>query len=126
MPRRNVRNLSIHSLLLLILLVAFCSKTLAQNAAPYLDRNLPVEQRVADLVSRMTLEEKIAQLEGVWQNPGNLRDPNLFFIDGKGNFLPDRATVLLKHGIGEMSRPSENRDPRAMAEFTNTMQKWLK
>src|SRR5215468_1526281 len=39
----------------------------AQNA-PYRDRNLPVEQRVADLLARMTLEEKIAQLEGAWEN----------------------------------------------------------
>ena len=29
---------------------------------PYLDTSLPVERRVADLVSRMTLEEKIAQM----------------------------------------------------------------
>ena len=30
--------------------------------APYLDASLPVEQRVEDLVSRMTLEEKISQM----------------------------------------------------------------
>jgi beta-glucosidase len=93
---------------------------------PYLDRNLPVEQRVADLLSRMTLEEKVAQLESLWQNRTFMKDPNIFIVDDKGTFLPDRAAVLLKYGLGEMSRPSEGRSPRATAEFTNTMQKWVK
>jgi beta-glucosidase len=31
----------------------------------------------------------------------------------------------MKNGLGEISRPSENRDPRAMVEYTNTVQKWL-
>jgi beta-xylosidase len=47
-------------------------------------------------------------------------------VDEKGAFLPERAAVLLQDGIGQMSRPSEGRGPREMAEFTNTMQKWLK
>jgi hypothetical protein len=33
-----------------------------QEKAPYLDSRLPHEQRIADLLSRMTLEEKVAQL----------------------------------------------------------------
>jgi beta-glucosidase len=98
----------------------------AQNAPVYLDRNAPVEQRVSDLMRRMSLEEKVAQLEGAWQNRRNVKDPNLLFTDDKGNFLPDRAAVALKYGIGEVSRPSENRGPREMAEFTNTLQKWVK
>ena len=36
--------------------------TLAQQKAPYLDPSLPAEQRAADLVHRMTLEEKASQL----------------------------------------------------------------
>jgi beta-glucosidase len=92
---------------------------------------LPVDQRVADLLGRMTLEEKIAQLGSTWQNSGNTPKP-LRFIDEKGTFLPDRAALLLKNGVGEMSRPSEtlragvSRGPREMAEFTNTLQKWIK
>ncbi len=40
------------------------SAALAQTAkpAPYLDSSLPTQQRVDDLVSRMTLDEKVAQL----------------------------------------------------------------
>jgi beta-glucosidase len=99
---------------------------LAQDAPAYRDPKRPVEERVTDLVGRMTLHEKIAQLEGTWQNRGNLKDPNQLFVDEHGGFLPERAAVVLKNGLGQMSRPSEQRGPRAMAEFTNTMQKWMK
>jgi len=98
---------------------------MAQNALPYRDPKLPVEQRVADLLSRMTLEEKIAQLEGAWENKQFFHDPQELFVDESGKFLPERAAALMKNGLGEISRPSENRDPRAMAEYTNTVQKWL-
>src|SRR5271170_1426356 len=98
----------------------------AQATVPYRDPKLPVEQRVADLLSRMTLEEKIAQMEGAWENPQFFSDPKALFVDGKGDFVPERAAVLLKNGIGEISRPSENRGPRQMAEYTNTVQKWVK
>jgi beta-glucosidase len=74
----------------------------------------------------MTLEEKIAQLQGAWENKQFFSDPQALFVDEKGNFLPDRAAVLMKNGLGEISRPSENRDPRAMADYTNTVQKWMR
>ena len=47
-------------------------------------------------------------------------------MDPKGSFLPERAAVLLKNGIGQISRPSGMRGPRAMAEFTNSIQKWAR
>ena len=93
---------------------------------PYRDAKLPIEQRVADLLSRMTLEEKVAQMEGAWENRQFFSDPQTLFVDGEGNFLPERAAVLVKNGLGEISRPSENRGPRQMAEYTNTVQKWFK
>jgi beta-xylosidase len=99
---------------------------LAQERVPYQDPKLPVEQRVTDLLKRMTLEEKIAQLEGAWQNRDNVKDPQALFVDEKGNFLPAHASRLLKNGLGELSRPSEKRGPREMADFTNTLQKWVK
>jgi beta-glucosidase len=98
----------------------------AQAPPPYRDPILPIEQRVADLLSRMTLEEKVAQMEGAWENRQFFSDPQALFVDGQGNFLPERAAVLLKNGLGEISRPSENRGPRQMAEYTNTVQKWFK
>src|SRR5882724_9265815 len=110
----------------IFLVILFRATLLAQERLPYQDPQLSVEQRVADLLKRMTVEEKIAQLEGAWENRDNVKDPLALFVDEKGNFLPARASVLLKNGLGEMSRPSEKRGPREMADFTNTLQKWMK
>ena len=98
----------------------------AQETPAYQDAKAPVEQRVADLLGRMTLEEKVAQLVGTWQNKSFIGATNPRIVDQKGAFDAGQAGVLLKHGLGEMSRPSENRGPREMAEFTNSIQKWLK
>src|SRR5713101_9456856 len=106
-------------------LAGFLSMAPAQEKLPYRDSSVSVEQRVADLLSRMTLEEKIAQLGGTWQNRGQVHDETLLFVGKNREFLPDRAGVLLKNGLGEMSRPSEQRGPREMAEFTNTLQRWI-
>ena len=111
---------------LLAVITLACASARSQSALPYRDPKLSVDQRVADLLSRMTLEEKLAQLESAWENPQFFKNPQDLFVDEKGAFLPERAAVLLKYGLGQMSRPSEQRGPRAMAEFTNTMQKWAK
>jgi beta-glucosidase len=110
-------------------LALYCTMFLraaAQEAPVFRNPTLPVEQRVSDLLPRMTLEEKVAQLLGTWQNPDSRQDQSQMFVGEKGVFLSDRAAVLLKEGLGEMSRPSEHRGPQEMAEFTNTIQKWMK
>jgi len=47
-------------------IAAFCAlgwtNGVCQATAPYMDSSLPVEKRVDDLVSRMTLEEKVGQM----------------------------------------------------------------
>jgi beta-glucosidase len=99
----------------------------AQDVPPFRNAKLSIEQRLADLLSRMTLEEKVAQIQGVWENPAFMRTPESRFVDDKGAFLSDHAAILLKDGIGQMSRPSEvSHGPREEAEFTNTLQKWMK
>jgi beta-glucosidase len=56
----------------------------AQQATPdYRNPNLPIEKRVADLVPRMTLEEKVDQLTGGQRHPG--------ILDTTGKFTPDQA-----------------------------------
>src|SRR5271170_5675688 len=40
----------------------------AQSGPPYRDPKLSVDQRVADLLLRMTIDEKVAQLESAWEN----------------------------------------------------------
>lgn len=42
---------------------AVCFSQTADKKLPYLNPKLPVAQRVADLVSRMTLEEKVSQMQ---------------------------------------------------------------
>jgi beta-glucosidase len=118
---RGIRSALLSGMLALTLSVAAFAQT-----PPYRNPNLPVEQRVADLLGRMTLEEKVAQLQGAWENRQFHPDPKTLYVDEKGAFVPQQAASLIKYGLGEMSRPSENRGARAMAEFTNTMQRWLK
>jgi beta-glucosidase len=102
----------------------------AQEAPAYKNPKLSIEQRVADLLARMTLEEKLAQIESAWGNRAFVRETQPFLADEKGVFLPERAQITLKNGLGQVSRPSENPGgnggPREMAELTNAIQKWVK
>ncbi len=52
-------------ILVYLVLLLFPIFSAAQSSAPYLDPGLPIDQRVNDLVSRLTLEEKIAQMQDV-------------------------------------------------------------
>ena len=66
---------------------------LALTNAPYRDATLPVAERVADLLSRMTLDEKIAQLGGVFPR---------FFMEGDSFSDEMAAQLALKDGIGHI------------------------
>ena len=59
-----------------MMLLTFVLLALGSSNAvlPYKDRALPVDARVADLVSRMTLEEKVNQLFIPWGST-NVRNP---------------------------------------------------
>ncbi len=84
---------------------------------PYRDPKLAVERRVADLVSRMTLEEKVAQLGALeWQE---------WLTDEKGVFSPEKAKPRLRHGIGIVGRPGWQRSAREAALYTNALQRYL-
>ena len=48
---------------LLVVLLALLPVSHAQSLPPYKNPNLPIETRVNDLVSRMTLEEKVRQMQ---------------------------------------------------------------
>ncbi len=109
-----------------IALCTMAASVHSQENPPYRNSWLPAEQRIADLLSRMTLEEKIAQLTSAMERTVNASDPKSSFVDAKGMFQPERATALIKDGIGQISRLSGMRGPRQMAEFTNSIQKWAK
>ena len=49
--------------IILVMAVGFFNQTYAQKKYPYQDAKLPVEERVKDLLSRMTLEEKARQMD---------------------------------------------------------------
>ncbi len=117
----------VSSLLLLVLVSGAVLAATAQTPPPYRDATRPVDVRVADLLSRMTLDEKVAQLMGIWNTRSVMQDAN-------GTFLPAQAAPLLGQGLGEMSRPSgiagtpdgpRTRTARQEAEYINAVQRWV-
>ena len=91
---------------------------------PFRDPDLPTAERVRDLLSRMTLEEKAAQMRCIWR-----KKPETL-VDEHGNFDPKLAQASFAdgRGIGQIARPSDRgqgKGPRAMAELTNAMQKFF-
>ena len=101
----------------------------------YKDSRQPLATRVDDLLGRMTLEEKVAQLETVWEQKAKLQTPD-------GTFSPELASKNFPNGIGGFARPSDyrgvtqsngaagaagetvNRDARQTAEFVSAAQHW--
>ena len=96
----------------------------AEQQPAYKNPRLPVDQRVADLLSRMTLEEKVAQLTCLWANRPQV-NPQTDFATDRGDFSPEKAATVMKHGIGQIARQREQKDPRQGATFSNAVQKWL-
>jgi beta-glucosidase len=70
--------------------LAAASSTLARAAAPasakplYKDPTQSIELRVRDLLSRMTLEEKAAQLIGIWLTKAKIQTPEGEFDGRRG------------------------------------------
>ena len=88
-----------------------------EEVAPYRDSTLPVERRVADLLARMTLAEKIAQLGCAWSTA---------LVENE-TFSPRRAAATLADGIGQVTRigSSTGLRPRESAAFANQIQRFL-
>jgi beta-glucosidase len=88
---------------------------------PYRDARLPVERRVDDLLARMTLEEKVAQMQSFWlQGKAAITDRATRRFDAA------RAPRWFRVGIGRIERPSDGHGARAEAEFTNAIQRWMR
>ena len=84
---------------------------------PYMDATRSVEDRSADLLARMTLVEKVAQLGSYWVYE---------LIDGIA-FAPAKAAAKLNSGVGHITRigGASSVNPRQSAELANAIQKWL-
>src|SRR5688572_3976978 len=109
--RRDVLRLSAGVSLLAMLPAAARAATGA--AAPlYKDPRAPVDLRVRDLLSRMTLEEKAAQLITLSRTKRDVMDDEL-------RFDPAKAGAGYPDGIGQVARPS---DRGGAATASNTTQ----
>jgi beta-glucosidase-like glycosyl hydrolase len=73
--------------------------------------------RVDDLVARLDLDEKLAQLGCVWSTA----------LAHGGTFSDERARTLMPHGIGEITRigATTGLRPRERAKFANRIQRFL-
>ncbi|MBV9930888.1 MAG: glycoside hydrolase family 3 C-terminal domain-containing protein [Alphaproteobacteria bacterium] len=121
-------------------LVAAAALAVLIGAAPvrplYKDPSQPVERRVEDLLKRMTLEEKVAQMLSVWEHKDRIQTP-------AGDFSPEKASQAFPNGLGQIARPSDRRgvtagangaagaaagslgrDARETADYINAAQHW--
>ncbi|WP_338243494.1 glycoside hydrolase family 3 N-terminal domain-containing protein [Aurantiacibacter hainanensis] len=115
------------------LAVAQSPLAFAQAAPLYKDARAPIPARVADLLARMTLAEKIAQIRTAWVGKGDMID--------QLDFVPERASQAFPDGIGHVTRPSDKRGvpgitgaaggtaarwrtPAQTVEFINALQRW--
>jgi beta-glucosidase len=121
--------------------VAGLGSAASSQTAPaplYKDASQPIERRVEDLLGRMTLEEKVAQMLSVWEHKDRVQTP-------QGDFSPERASQAFPHGLGQIARPSDrrgvaapavadgaagatagqvNRNARETADYINAAQRW--
>lgn len=79
---------------------------------PYQNPKLSAKERAADLLGRMTLEEKVAQLQCRWQEKAD------FLTDGK--FDEAKALKVMPLGIGELARMNEDLGPGHIP-YTSTL-----
>src|SRR5258708_38675029 len=114
-PRRSF-------LQLLLLVVILCGvaisqgKTSATDATPkYKNSNLAIEDRVADLLSRMTLEEKVQQLAGGGEGQTEVIDPT-------GTYTSETARTTLTRWWD----PDLPFTPKKSAILRNGVQRYLK
>ena len=90
----------------------------------YRNTALSAERRVKDLLSRMTLEEKAAQMLCIWQK----KPQTLVDADGKFDLAKAKQAFKDGHGVGQVGRPSDagkGLNARKMAETTNAIQKFF-
>ena len=101
-------------------------KVNAQAILPYKDPKRSIDERVKDLLSRMTLQEKAAQTMCLWmEKPNdNSRVPKEQLPFG-GEFSAEQAKQKMPVGIGQLARQREYRDAKRAAEYANAVQKWL-
>jgi beta-glucosidase len=78
---------------------------------------LPIAERVAELLSRMTLEEKAAQVVGIFPME----------LVGSAGPDPQKMSEKIPHGVGHICMGGGlAHDPRELAANLNAIQEWLR
>lgn len=100
------------------------TKLNTDTTAKYRDPDLSPDERTDDLLSLMTLEEKVAQMMCIW----NQKSERL--LDAEGNFDKTKAKKSFKdgYGLGQVGRPNDSgggTTARKMAELTNEIQRFF-
>jgi beta-glucosidase len=106
----------------------YAAPATASTKTVYKDASAPIEARVDDLLSRMTLDEKIAQITTVWL------DKVKIFAD-RLQLDPAKLAAQYPNGLGHFTRPSDakgavsprvapGRNPRQTVALVNALQKW--
>ncbi len=85
----------------------------------YKQKEAPIQERVDDLLSRMTLEEKVAQMRIFHANLGIRLD------EKDGLVLPGTVEERLKNGIAGIKNPGEQYSPGRSARLNNQLQKYI-
>ena len=85
----------------------------------YTDAKYPVAQRVDDLLGRMTLAEKVAQMRIFHARLGIKPDENSQLS------LSDNVKERLENGIAGIKNPGEHLPPVAAAKLNNQLQKYI-
>jgi len=106
--------------LLLIIALGFFVMDCSNSSEPkYTQRNLEVEVRVDDLLSRMTLDEKVSQMRMFHAQNGIELDQNDSLV------LSENVTGRLKNGIAGIKNPGEHYSPEKSAILNNKLQKYI-
>jgi beta-glucosidase-like glycosyl hydrolase len=97
------------------------------EAPLYRCADAPTEERVADLLGRMTLDEKIGQLHAVWlklRADGNHESRGEDFAQRDAN-VP--VETLLRHGLGQVTRPlgTHTVEPKEGVKALNALQRQM-
>ncbi len=94
-----------------------------EEIVDYRNPRLSTKERVADLIRRMTLEEKVAQMICIWQQKQRV----LVSEDGTLNLHALRREF--KNGVGQIARLSDTHgglSARKTAELANMIQKFFR
>src|SRR5580658_10238054 len=101
---------------------------LDQSKIPlYCNPAAAVDERVSDLLARMTLDEKIAQLHAAWlklSSDGNHESRSVDFAHGDAAISVE---TLLQHGLGQITRPlgTHTVDPKEGVRALNALQRQM-